>query len=218
MTCHCKSITGICAAALLALSGFAADNAKWIVDFRAGENGEVRKQGKIVDKYAAGDIKVEEGLLLLDHMGTRPPHLSNLMIVQEPELLAPGAVLVGEYRGAMVEPGEAPTVPVFNLFLSGSAGGDKPVYGGSTKIAAAGIVTDVGVYAPSGFDPAEMHTLRATLDTATGSYTLAVDGKPALKGKLKPVNIKPQIWFGDGSGKINGRARLEYLRVGKLAD
>ena len=210
----------VCAAALLALSGFAADvdNVKWCFDFRAGENGAIKSEGKFVDRYAKGDYKVENGLVLLDHTGTKSPHLSNLMLVKAPELFAPGVVLVGEYRGAMVEPGEAPTVPVFNLFLSGSAGGDKPVYGGSTKIAAAGIVTEIGVYAPAGFDPAEMHTVRATLDTATGNYTLTVDGKPALKGKLKPAKGQPQIWFGDGSAKINGRSKIEYVKIGTLAD
>ena len=63
-----------------------------------------------------------------------------------------------------------------------------------------------------------MHTVRATLDTATGEYVLTVDGKQALKGKVRPFKGEPMIWFGDGSSKVNGRAKVEYVRVGKLAE
>ena len=222
MTDFRKPFIAICAAALFALTGSAADtdNVKWSFDLRAGDDGAPRIEGQHKLLYhGKTDLTVENGALLLDHTATVAPRTYNIGYVFEPELTAPGGVLVAEYRGALVKPGENPTIPVFNLYLAGSAGEGKPVYASLASITAVGITTNAGVYAPAGFDTREMHTVRATLDTATGDFTLAVDGKPALRGKLKPAaKGKPQIWFGDGSAKMNGRAKIEYLRVGKLAD
>ena len=89
--------------------------------------------------------------------------------------------------------------------------------GFTVNYAALGTGTTVSVSGSTGMTVSGS-TVSFASSATSGNYTLTVDGKPALKGKLKPAKGKPQIWFGDGSAKINGRAKIEYVKIGTLAN
>lgn len=169
--------------------------------------------GKLRNDYRPGLLKVAGNALELIHDSNQPGADGMCFVLKDDAFLSrPPEITAVEWRSRITAAN--PDDVSFQLSV-GPGRPDKGAWENNFRFSGRQLTCDAGVI-PGDFT--RFHTFRLLQNTRSGEYAFYIDGQYAAGGMITQGAARPAAFinFGDGSGRVAGRAELEYLKIGTV--
>ena len=181
-------------------------------------DGEVQCRG-MDNKYSRKGATVAGDAILLDHADANGRF--QVFPVNDKELLArPPRLLVAEWTAQAVADGPDGEQCFCVVLAPARPDGQKGTWEISLRLSTTTIEGTLGSFSLRDYDPCAENTYRIAVDTGTGEAGLWINGELCGAMKVKDGSQRPApfIQCGDGSGSIEGSAKLKRFVLGTVAE